>query len=42
MKLQDFFLKRGDLTYARPIDFKALVDPSYVANALKVLGQYKK
>ena len=42
MKLQSFFLQRGDLTYAKPIDFKALVDPAYVANALKVLGEYKK
>jgi NitT/TauT family transport system substrate-binding protein len=42
MKLQDFFIKRGDLTYAKPIDFKALVDTSYIANALKVLGEYKK
>ena len=41
MKLQSFFLARGDLTYAKPIDFQALVDPSYVANALKVLGPYK-
>ena len=42
MKLQDFFLKRGDLTYAKLVDFKALVDPSYVSNALKALGEYKK
>ena len=42
MKLQDFFLQTGDLTYAKPIDFKALVDASYVQNALKVLGEFKK
>jgi NitT/TauT family transport system substrate-binding protein len=42
MKLQEFLTKRGDLTYAKPVDFKALVDASYVQNALKVLGEYKK
>jgi NitT/TauT family transport system substrate-binding protein len=41
IKLQDFFIMRGDLTYAKPVDFKALVDPSYMTNALKVLGEYK-
>lgn len=41
MKLQSFFLARGDLTYAKPIDFQTLVDSSYVTNALKVLGPYK-
>ncbi|MBI1800744.1 MAG: ABC transporter substrate-binding protein [Chloroflexi bacterium] len=42
MKLQDFFIKRGDLKFAKPLDFKTLVDTSYVQNALKVLGEYKK
>jgi NitT/TauT family transport system substrate-binding protein len=42
MKLQDFLMKRGDLTYPKPVDFKTLVDTSYVQNALKVLGEYKK
>ena len=39
--LQDFFLRRGDLTYSRPIDLKPLVDESYVQHALKALGEYK-
>lgn len=42
MKLQDFLMKRGDLSYSKPIDFKTLVDSSYVQNAVKVLGEYKK
>ncbi len=42
MKLQDFFMKRGDLTYSKPVDFKSLVDTSYIQNALKVLGEYRK
>ena len=41
MKLQDFFIQRGDLTYAKPVDFQSLVDNSYVQNALQVLGPYK-
>ncbi|MBI5876997.1 MAG: ABC transporter substrate-binding protein [Chloroflexi bacterium] len=41
MKLQDFLIKRGDLTYSKPVDFKSLVDASYVQNAVKVLGEYK-
>lgn len=42
MALQEFLMKRGDLTYQKPVDFKALVDTSYVQNAIKVLGEYKK
>lgn len=42
MKLQGFFMQRGELSYSKPIDFKSLVDTSYAQNALKVLGEYKK
>ena len=41
MKLQDFFLQRGQLSYQKPIDFKSLVDTSYAERALQVLGSYK-
>jgi NitT/TauT family transport system substrate-binding protein len=41
MKLQDFLMKRGDLAYSKPVDFKALVDATYVQNAVKTLGEYK-
>ena len=41
MKLQDFFLQRGQLSYQKPIDFKSLVDTSYAERALQVLGSSK-
>ncbi len=41
MKLQQFFIDRGQLTTAKPIDFKSLVDTSYAQSALKVLGEFK-
>jgi NitT/TauT family transport system substrate-binding protein len=41
MRLQALFMQRGQLTYAKPIEFKTLVDTSYVERALQVLGPYK-
>jgi NitT/TauT family transport system substrate-binding protein len=41
MQLQNYFIKGGALTYSKPIEFKTLVDQTYVQNALKALGPYK-
>lgn len=39
-RLQEFFKKRGSLTYERPLEPRQYIDTSYVAEALKILGPF--
>lgn len=39
-RLQDFFRKRGELTYDKPLEPSAYIDTSFVRQALQVLGPF--
>jgi len=40
-RLQDFFKKRGSLTYEKPLHPEAYIDTSFVRRALAILGEFK-
>jgi len=40
-RLQDFFRKRGSLTYEKPLAPEAYIDTTYVRRALAVLGPFR-
>lgn len=40
-RLQEFFRRRGYLTYEKPLEPKQYINTSYVREALKVLGSFK-
>ena len=40
-RLQEFFKRRGQLTYEKPLEPKQYIDTSYVREALKILGPFK-
>jgi len=39
-RLQEFFKKRGALTYEKPLEPKQYIDTSYVIEALKIVGPF--
>lgn len=39
-RLQEFFKKRGELTYDKPLEPAQYIDTSYVREALKILGTF--
>ncbi len=39
-RLQEFFRRRGYLTYVKPLEPKQYIDTSYVREALKILGAF--
>jgi len=39
-RLQEFFKKRGALTYEKPLEPRQYIDTSYVSQALKILGPF--
>ncbi len=40
-RLQEFFKRRGQLTYEKPLEPKQYIDTSYVRAALRILGPFK-
>lgn len=40
-RLQEFFKRRGHLTYEKPLEPKQYIDTSYVREALRILGPFK-
>src|SRR3972149_2858773 len=41
-RLQDFFKKRGSLTYDKPLPPEAYIDTSFARQALQILGPFKR
>jgi hypothetical protein len=39
-RLQDFFRKRGELTYDKPLDSSAYIDTSVMRQALAIVGPF--
>ena len=39
-RLQEFFKKRGSLTYEKPLEPRQYIDTSYVTEALKIVGPF--